>query len=151
MKTGTTPQNKSKSGKSRFQVGGEGRYELFSLLRIWPPCHNSAFSNTMGPVGVLRAGLGQVNSSLLCSHSFPPGATSLIILQGFNALKERLNRYQVINIMLVTRVSQKTLFLNFVSAVEPLVRTSSQSPRKKFQRYRPINDRQRTIWNFGLV
>ena len=47
----------------------------------------------MGPVGVLRASWGQVNSP----HSFPPGATSLIILQGFNALKERLNRYHVIH------------------------------------------------------
>ena len=39
-----------------------------------------------------------------------------------------------------SRVSQKNFFLNFVSAVEPLVRNSSQSPRKKIQRYRPIND-----------
>ena len=46
---------------------------------------------------------------------------------------------------------KKTLFLNFVSAVEPLVRTSSQSPRKKFQRYRPINDTLTTIWNFGHI
>ena len=46
---------------------------------------------------------------------------------------------------------KKTLFLNFVSAVEPLVQTSSQSPRKKFQRYRPINDSLTTIWNFGLI
>ena len=49
------------------------------------------------------------------------------------------------------RVSQNNFFLNFVSFFEPLVRTSSPSPRKKFQRYRPINDRQRTIWNFGLI
>ena len=35
---------------------------------------------------------------------------------------------------------KKTLFLNFVSAVEPLVRKSSKSLRKKFQRYRPIKD-----------
>ena len=46
---------------------------------------------------------------------------------------------------------KKKLFLNFVSAVEPLVQTSSQSPRKKFQRYRPINDTLTTIWNFGLI
>ena len=50
-----------------------------------------------------------------------------------------------------SRVSQNNFFLNFVSFFEPLVRTSSPSPRKKFQRYRPINDRQRTIWNFGLI
>ena len=49
------------------------------------------------------------------------------------------------------RVSQKKLFLNFVCAVEPLVRTSSQSPRNFFQRYRPINDTLTTIWNFGLI
>ena len=35
---------------------------------------------------------------------------------------------------------KKNLFLNFVSVVELLVRTSSKSLRKKFQRYRPIND-----------
>ena len=36
------------------------------------------------------------------------------------------------SICMFTRVSQKTFFLNFVSAVEPLVRTSSQSPQKNF-------------------
>ena len=46
------------------------------------------------------------------------------------------------------RVSKKNIFFNFVASVEPLVRTSSQSPQKKFQRYRPINDTWPTIWNF---
>ena len=39
-----------------------------------------------------------------------------------------------------TRVSQKTFFLNFTSFFESLVRMGVQSPQKKFQRYRPIND-----------
>ena len=38
------------------------------------------------------------------------------------------------------RVSQKTLFLNFASFFESLVRMGVQRPQKKFQRYRPIND-----------
>ena len=35
---------------------------------------------------------------------------------------------------------KKTLFLNFASAVESLVRMGVQRPQTKFQRYRPIND-----------
>ena len=48
-------------------------------------------------------------------------------------------------VRLLIRVSQNNFFLNFVLFFEPLVRTSSLSPPKKFQSYRPINDRQRTI------
>ena len=35
---------------------------------------------------------------------------------------------------------KKTLFLNFASLFESLVRMGVQRPQKKFQRYRPIND-----------
>ena len=35
---------------------------------------------------------------------------------------------------------KKTLFLNFASFFESLVRMGVQRPQKKFQRYRPIND-----------
>ena len=43
-------------------------------------------------------------------------------------------------VLVHSRVSQKTLFLNFASSVESLVRMGVQRPQKFFQRYRPIND-----------
>ena len=45
-----------------------------------------------------------------------------------------------------TRVSQQTLFLNFASSVESLVRMGVQRPQKKFQRYRPICKTNRGKW-----
>ena len=82
----------------------------------------------------------------------------LFVVQNIIPISSRLrtfNQFSLTLEMLVedgfTRVSQKTLFLNFVSAVEPLVRTSSRSPPKIFQRKRPINDTWRAIWNFGLI
>ena len=46
---------------------------------------------------------------------------------------------------------KKTLFFSIVSGVQPLVLTSFQSPQKKFQNYRPINDTWRTILSLGSV
>ena len=74
-----------------------------------------------------------------------PGTT--LDLLRISEVRRLFNRGNIMH----SRVSQKNFFFNFVSAVEPLVRTSSQSPRKKFQCYRPINDTLTTIWNFGLI
>ena len=45
-----------------------------------------------------------------------------------------------LRVSMFIRVSQKTLFLNFASSVESLVRMGVQRPQIFFQRYRPIND-----------
>ena len=51
-----------------------------------------------------------------------------------------------------TRVSQKkTLFFQFRFGGRITSANGCPEATKKFQRYRPKNDRKRTIWNFGLI
>ena len=52
---------------------------------------------------------------------------------------------------MIIRVSQNEIFLILFCAAYPLVGSSFQSPQKKFQRYRPINEILQAIFVFGFM
>ena len=95
-----------------------GREGQISVLRNL----SSTLALVMAMLGLLFIGLAWLKVARVGSESDLPWWISFKIDKSC---------YESSHHSICIRVSQKTHFLNFISAVEPLVQTSSQSPRKK--------------------